>query len=158
MFSCPFTLSSFWVYSLLSFLASLGKLYSPHLPVLEVHKISKMGHPIPLLLKPFPCWCAILSSWTQAPLLCLLSCCKAQINIKLQSSSCTFSKMQKISTSPLHILKKLPQFTCLNILYFSVCYLHSLHIWFDLPAAQLRFWTPHICYTTDNNCYIKEQK
>lgn len=63
----------FWVYSLLPFLASLGKPYSPHWLVLEGHKTSKMGHPIALLLKPFLCWCDILSSWVQVPLLCSLS-------------------------------------------------------------------------------------
>lgn len=108
----------FEFYSLLPFPAFLGKLYSPHLLVPEVHKMSKLGHPIPLLLKPFLFWCAVLYCWTQVLLLCPLLCSTTQINIKLNSSNCTVSKMQ-ISTS-LHILKKLPRFSCLNLLYFSV--------------------------------------
>lgn len=32
--------------------------------------------------------------------------------------------------------------------------LHFLHIWFDLPAVQLRFWTPTIHYTTDDSSHI----
>ena len=65
-----------------------------------------MGHPTPLLFKPFLCWCAIVSSWTQVPLICPLLCRMTQISIKLQSKNCTFSKTQKISTSFLHFMKQ----------------------------------------------------
>lgn len=134
----------FEFYSLLPFPAFLGKLYSPHLLVPKVPKMSKLGHPIPLLLKPFLFWCAVLYCWTQMLLLCPLLCSTTQINIKLNSSNCTVSKMQ-ISTS-LHILKKLPRFSCLNLLYFSV---HSpfftYPVWSSCCSAEIlnSYYTLH---------------